>query len=515
MQNETDRDLPPLLEAKRPHESRQILQNALSFGAFLFAPLQLALMSRALGADGYGRWWWTFGILEAEMLLGMLGADLYIRRTLPARLQGGKSDAAYRCVGAGLSVALALGLGLFILQLAIAPALAEAQRDRELYPYLLILGIQPLLWNLTTILGAALQSATKYVGFAVLRGVVAPVIQIALYGTLWLSKARPASVLVGMSLVTAFILVCAAGLYATEFSWRATAKSLRPTSEIRSLLRFGLPLLAPTLLWSLNGKIDIYFLGAHAGPTELGIYAGCLQVVGILPNIRLVFDPVAQGQVALFSASESWTALSDSLKRLARFCICALLPAFVFLVVLGEPCLAILLGRPTNGTALPLTILACGQLLGSIALASWLVPMLDRGSVLTAIAGGTIAIKCALLYLLVPRWGLMGAAVATAAGTVAAQQGMAVVGALRFRLRIYPPRILYGLAAAAGIGLLGSLGGAWLSARWGAQSLTTWSATLVLLTVLVAAGAWPILERSELGAAASQVGRLLAFKARG
>ncbi len=67
----------------RGDEGRRVLRNAATIGAFLASPLHLYLMVRALGADGYGRWWWTFVLLEAASILGMLGTDLYVRREIP------------------------------------------------------------------------------------------------------------------------------------------------------------------------------------------------------------------------------------------------------------------------------------------------------------------------------------------------------------------------------------------------------------------------------------------------
>jgi O-antigen/teichoic acid export membrane protein len=436
----------------------RVLRNATSAGQYLLSPLVFALMSRALGADGYGRWWWAFAMLELAGLLGGLGAELHVRRELPVLLARSERDAVHGCVGGALGLAGGVGFVLAAAQIALAGALAEAQRDPGLAAFIALLAVQPVLGNLSGILAAALQSDDDFTPVAVLRGLVVPLVTAAFFAAAWQSGAAASPVLVGMASLSALTLAGIAGLYARRFSLVETLRAALRLRGMRPVAAFGVPLLAPSLLFALGGKLDLFVLGRYCAPAEVGLYGACLQFASALPNLRTVFDPVAQHAIGA-NAGRDPEQLADSLNRLSRLCAIVLVPPFVVLVAAGEPLLTMLLGRSAAGTALPLAVLATGQLLGGVAVASWLVPMRDRGAVQSAIALVTLLGKAGLLGLLAPRLGPLGAAVATAVGTVIAQQGQAWVGAWRtgtpLTLRpALPPMLVAACAGALGAALL-------------------------------------------------------------
>jgi len=438
------------------------MRNAASFGAFLAGPLFMALLSRALGPAGYGRWWWTFGILEGAGILGMLASDLWVRREIPRAIQergslAGAVDPVVDAVAAGLTIAVSTGLVAAVLLVQLARPLAAAQGDPELAPYLLVLALQPLLWNVTNLFAAALQSIDVLGPVALARGVLLPLIQLG--GLLLAWQARLAAPLALALLLSANIvtLIVVAGIYTSHLPLGATlARALRPR-RFADALRYGLLLLLPSVLWTLGGKLDLYVLRAHVGPEQVGVYAACLHTAAILPSLRALFDPIAQTQVAALSAVDGGRPLAASLQRMTRLCIFVLLPPFVLLCAVGEIALGILLGRPATGAALPLAILCTGQLLGSLAIGSWLVPMTLPGRLLVAVAGTTLVAKAALLFALVPAHPLLGAAIATAAGTIISLQGQSIVAGWRLRLQLMPA----GLSALLLTGALGA-GAGWL-----------------------------------------------------
>jgi O-antigen/teichoic acid export membrane protein len=356
------------------------------------------------------------------------------------------------------------------------------------------------LWNLTNGLAAALQSVNVLGAVAIIRGLVVPMAQV---GALWAAWKRGASTHTTLLLllgVSALALVLVTILYARRLPLGQTvAAALRPRYA-RAGLRYGLGLLVPSLLWTLGGKLDLYVLGSRVEPALVGVYAACLQVASLLPNTRTLFDPVVQAQVgALHGRGDG--ELGASLQRLARLCALALGPAFVLLISVGGPILAYLLGHPVPRAALPLAILCAGQLIGSIAVASWLVPMSMPGRLLTIIAGTTLVVKLGLLLLLVPRWALVGAAVATAAGTIIAQQGQALLGGRGLGIRIYPRSLAVVLLAIGAIGAGGRLTYVMLAARLsGPVAAAAAGAGSVLLFIACLPALLEPSERAELAA---------------
>jgi len=441
---------------ERADEGRRVARNVASFGAFAMSPLLLLLMIRALGPGGYGRWWWTFVVLEAAAILGMLAGDLYVRREVSrlARRVGTEAEMA-AVVGGSLAVLLVTGLSVGGLLLMLAPTLASVQGDSELRTFLLVFAFLPVLWNLAALLTAALQSRDVLGSTAVLRGLVHPLLQAGVLFFCWQTR-QPTTVvllaLLGASIAAAGSLVV---LYAMHFSLRQTlAATLRP--RVRPALAYGTALLLPIALFTLSGKIDLYVLAAYVDPVEVGVYAACLQLAAGLPNTRALLDPVIQTQVGALAAAEPG-ALAESLRRLTRVCAFVLAPGFVLLIAIGMPVLGFLVGGPVATAAQPLVLLSVGQLVGSMAVASWVVPMLMPGRLLAVIAFVTLAVKGLLLIVLVPPFGATGAAIAAAAGTVVATQGQALFGARRAGYRPYGGNLLALLAITIGVAAGGRL----------------------------------------------------------
>jgi O-antigen/teichoic acid export membrane protein len=475
------------LDRERRDEGRRVLRNVASFGTFVIGPLGLAMLSRTLGLEGYGRWWWTYGLIEAATIVGMFSADLFIRREVPRLLLLDARDEIVSTVASGVAVVCGFGLCTAALQCLLARSLAHAQRDADLIPFLVVLAAQPLLFNVSNVFAAALQSLDVLGKVAVLRGVTLPAAQVGILYFAWrvagrreLATVGTLAILLAMSVAG---VVTIAALYSRRLPLgRTIALAFRP-ARAREILRYGARLLPPSILWTLGGKLDIYVLGAHVAPAMVGVYATCLLFAGTLPNIRALFDPVAQAQIgALYTVDRG--AVGASLHRMTRLSALVLTPLFVLLVVAGPLLLAYLLGRPVPMATTPLIILCIGQLLGSVAVAAWLLPMERPGTTLTTIAGATLAVKLILLLALVPRYTLAGAAIATAVGTIIAQQGQALAGIWRLPAgaresrRWVGPLLSGAFAAAIGRALLPPL------RRWMGEPAGVAMATAVALLVL-------------------------------
>lgn len=440
------------MTGKRASEGRRVLRNVAAIGAFAMSPVQMFLLVRALGTDGYGRWWWTFVILEVCQVLGMLGAELYVRREVPRiDRENGGDDEVVSVVGSSLAVAGSAGLVLGGVQIALAHTIASAQSDPELVVYLVVLAIQPVLLNTTAVLAAALQSRDILLPVAVLRGIVLPLVQAAGLFYAWQTGASIETTLVILLAPAAVALVGMLVLYARRLSLARTLAYVVRPRHARAALRYGTALFAPVVLFAISNKLDLYVLGAYAGAATVGVYAACIQIGSAASNIRALFDPVIQTQIAALHGADD-RELAASLRRLARLCAFAMAPAFVISVAVGEPILGFLLGHPVPNIIPTLTVLCAGNILSGIAVASWLVPMMMTGRAYLAIAAATLAMKIALLALLVPWLGALGAAIATGSAVAIAFQGQALVGGRTLGERPYGAGVLPLLAVMAIVG---------------------------------------------------------------
>jgi len=443
------------MTAKRASEGQRVLRNVAAIGAFAMSPVQMFLLVRALGTDGYGRWWWTFVILEVAQVLGMIGAELYVRREIPRiDRENGGDDEVVAVIGSALAVAGGAGLLLAGAQVALAKTIASAQADPELSLYLVVMAAQPLLLNLAAVLGAALQSRDVLLPIAVLRGIIMPVAQAAALLVAWRCGASTQTTLLLMLAIPALGLAGVTILYAQRLSLAHTLAQIARPRHAADAFRYGAVLFVPVVLFAIANKLDLYVLGAYAGATTVGIYAACIQFASAASNVRALFDPVIQTQVAALHGADN-RELAASLRRLARLCAFAIAPAFVLTISVGEPIVSFLIGRPVPDILPALGVLTAGNVLAGIAVASWLVPMMMPGRALVGVAVVTLCVKIALLALLVPEWGPLGAAIGAGTASFIALAGQAIVGGTQLGERPYSADVLPLLAV---MGVLGATG---------------------------------------------------------
>lgn len=429
----------------RGDEGLRVLRNTATIGAFLASPIHLYLMVRALGADGYGRWWWTFVLLEAASLIGVFGTDLYVRTQIPQCEDDQEGTArAHAVVGTSVAIVTVLGVAFAVLQIVLAVPLAHLQDDEALIPFLVTLAFQPVTWSIGAVLGAALQSRHYLGALAVLRGIVFPAMVAVVYFIGWRAELPVHVTLVLMLCNSLLALALTLWLYARHFSLRATVRAALRPSLLRPAFKNGGRLIVPLVLYTIGGKLDLYAMGAYWEPAVVGLYAACLQMSALVPSVRGLFDPIAQTQIgALYTRDPA--ALAGSLRKLTRLCIFAMAPAFVITVGVGEPILGWLVGASVPQVFEPIVLLTLGNLMASIALAAWIVPMLFSGRLLTFIATTAGLLKLGLLVWLVPRYGAVGASIATAAGVSAAWHLQSYFGA-RGVFQPFPASILGTLA---------------------------------------------------------------------
>ena len=435
----------------RADEGRRVLRNAATIGAFLASPLHLFLMVRALGTDGYGRWWWTFVLLEAAGMLGVLGTDLYVRREIPQCTEDEEGNArATSLVGTALAVVTALGVGFGLLQIALALPIARALGDDELIPFLVILAFQPVMWSHGAVLGAALQSRHHLGPLAVVRGIVFPIMVAAVYAIAWQAGLSIRATLFLMLANSVLAMMITAALYARHFSLGATLRATVRPQLVRPAVSNGAKLVLPLALYLAGGKLDLYVLGAYVEPAQVGLYAACLQIAGLVPSIRGLFDPIAQAQVGMLFHRDP-QALGVSMRKLTRLCAFALAPAFVISVAVGQPVLGWLIGASVPQTFEPIMLLSIGNLVAGVAVASWILPMTFAGRPMVVVAVVAGLAKLGLLLWLVPAYGASGAAIATSVGGIIALHAQTWLGARQAGFRAIPASIIAVLVLALGV----------------------------------------------------------------
>lgn len=174
-----------------------------------------------------------------------------------------------------------------------------------------------------------------------------------------------------------------------------------------------------TLLTVLSTHLDIVLLGLFRGDAEVGIYHAVAQISLVSAFLLIVVNvPLAPIVAKLHSKGDK-----QELQRVARLsaiiAFSGAAPIALLLILFGETIISVAYGDSYAIGALPLAILAIGQLVnaGSGSVATLLAMTGHQNRV---VRGLSIAIGCTIVIsaLLIPYFGMIGAAIATAVSTM-------------------------------------------------------------------------------------------------
>lgn len=275
-------------------------------------------------------------------------------------------------------------------------------------------------------------------GFAAtnLASLVGPVISVALNAAFLAADRITVETAVGVWLLGQ---ACGVGLLVWYVARRGAGFGKpQPRLALRTL-GFGLKAHGGRAMKTGNYRLDQWFLGALAGPRELGLYS-----VAVAWSEALFYLPEALGMVMRPDVVRATP--EDAGERVARVCRMALLLSvpFVVALVVAAPILCVtVFGAEFRGAVDDLRVLAPGafgivalKLLAN-ALTARRKPMLGNAAIAVAFAA-TIALDA----LLIPDHGGIGAATASTLAYTAGGAAVAIIFArsLRVPLSALVPR---------------------------------------------------------------------------
>lgn len=212
--------------------------------------------------------------------------------------------------------------------------------------------------------------------------------------------------------------------------------------RVRSLLRYGIPLVPATIAIWVISYVDRYFLQYYASMTDLGLYSVANRIASAMSLLVSAFQ-LGWGPFA-FSIQHDPTARATYAKVLDLFLAVTCLAA-TGLSVFTPGLLRILTPGSYQAAWIAVPWLAFSFVLsGTSYVVSIGVNLSEKTKYISWTTTVSAVVNVALNFVLIPRWGLMGAA----AATLAAQ----FVGAALLYVasqRFYP--IPYQLFRAAGL----------------------------------------------------------------
>lgn len=401
-------------------EAKGIGTNLLTLIAQAALPAFHVQLARFLGAGGYGLYTWSNTFVDTFSIFTLFGMDQAVQRQVALAVAGADEEKAVRAVGTALRVVLVSGavvaLGLFVA----APYVASFQEKPGLVAPLRLLSLVPVFYHGATVFIVATQS--KHVmrwGFWA-RGVIQP-LSLLMLTTVVLRLgggvgAAGAAVAGGMGLTMAASMI----FYSREFPLGRTLRAVFSGALDWETIKLALPLVLTALVWSLQGRLDAFFLGHFRGSEEMGAYGACVLYVVSISQLRGAFDPVVCALIPPALAKGDVAGLNASIQRQTRWLALAALPLCVLFAGFGDGLLSVFGHEFSQGTT-AMAVLALGHTCNALSLASFALPMSGNGRYGTVSAVITVLLQCVLLPILVPRYGLTGAAISTSLGLVVAQ----------------------------------------------------------------------------------------------
>lgn len=366
----------------------------------------IPILTKTLGADGYGIWsqiWATVSLLAPLCALGLSYAIL--------RFLGPEKDK--ETIGKGLSsifattaaIAFIASSLLFILSGSLAVAVfggIDAAFYIEISSFLILLvAIDQLL----IIYFKAFQQMKRYSSFLILQTVGEVILIVYL-------------VLSGFGLSGAIISLLIVRLITSTlgFLWvTSDVKLLTPDfSIVKSYLPYTLPLLPTALCYWLINLGDRYVLGYFMGVDAVGIYSASYGLGGLL---ALFYAPIAG---ALFPAmvhcyeNNKIQELKTYLKYSLKFFLMFAIPSFFGLSVLSKSLLVTLAtsefvegGVVVSIVALATVLFSCGSI------NTYVLNLFKETRKVGVIYMASASINVVMNIILVPLMGIVGAAIAT------------------------------------------------------------------------------------------------------
>lgn len=413
--------------------------NALLNGtAFVVNFATTLLLSRLLGADGFGAYAFAFSLVLLLSVAARLGVTaVLVREITEYRLSGSWGFVRGILRRANQGVLLA---SLVVCALAAAGFSLTGWPEGDLHrPSLLALPLVPLI-AVTSVRQGVMQGFGRVVLGRAPETAIMPAVLLLGAGALGLVlgdrfSASWAVVAADVSGVVAVVV----GIAFLRRVLPAEARTSTPRFETRRWTRAVRPLIVLGLVSSAGGQLPTLVLGALSDPHEVGIYNVAFRIAGVLPFLLIAMTPALMPAVVELRTLERADELQRLLTRSARIILLLSAPIGLIAIAFPTPLLHIF-GSDFDGGETALRILAVGQLLSiACGLPGMVLMMIGDANSMTMTFVITTLVTLLLAAALVPGFGASGGAIASAAGLVASNVIMSVV--LYRRRGIYAPAL--------------------------------------------------------------------------
>jgi len=368
--------------------------------------LTLPLITRTIGADGYGIW--AQSLVTVSLFAGVAGLGLpyALTRFLPAKTDKDEIREDFYSV-ASLTFAVILVVSAVVA--AAAPLIARVFFDGATnvvrFTALIILVSSCTAVYLSLL--RALRTMRVYALFMLIDAYG----QVGIIAYLVLRGYGLFSLFYGVAAMKCFILVCLVVYVARRIGLRRP-----PFTNIREYLHFGIPTIATSVSWWVVSSSDRYVIAGFLGTASVGIYSAgsnlgnvLFMVIGVMwlvlpPTLSKLYDEGRTGELAVH--------MSYSLKYFLLLAI----PFVVGAAVLAEPVLRLFTNSDiiaSQGHPVVPLIAASILIYGTNAVVAQSLHMAKKTSIVGFVWMGAALANLVLNLILVPTLGIIGSAISS------------------------------------------------------------------------------------------------------
>lgn len=368
--------------------------------------IQIALLTKWLGASLYGSWALILVTVSILTQLAILGLNMAVVRFLAAakevdKIREGFLAAVFTILAAGVSVALILVLCSDFF----ASSIIRNINSSDLVKLASFLILTQALSDISRTFFRTFRRLKWYAALLIAKVIIELGLMACFLLLGWGLRGLIVAILVSGALPTAVALFVAL---------RQIGFQLPKFTEIKSYLKYGLPLIPhDAMLWIMLFS-NRYIIGYFMGVKDVGIYTAACALTNtiyhlifplgivLLPTISKSYD---NGDIA-----KTKTYLTYSLKYLMALSI----PAAFGLFILAAPLLGILTTPEFTSGSLVVPLIALGLVMfGFYQVGLHVFHLVKKTYLIVRLLGIAAALNIGLNLLLIPRMGILGAAVAS------------------------------------------------------------------------------------------------------
>lgn len=369
------------------------------------------LLGNFLGPATYGLYSLGSNIIEVSGQASMLGLSNGVVRFIPVykgeKSQGKIKGALISTIGLSVALAVIVSVVLFILSELMAevifhePGLSGAIKAFSIsLPFYVFMFVSS-----SCVRG--FQRMEYYTGITLTQ----PVVNIVVVAITFFFGLRLYGAIFGF--IISAILSAALGFYLLKKNFPLFLSKLKPTFEVKKLLRFSLPVYFVGFSRLLLSRTDIFMLGYFMGTENVGVYRAAI-ILGALVDFALVsFSTAFAPMISDLYSQNKLVELEVLFKTVTRWVFLFSLGVALFMVLFSKDLLTIF-GSEFSVAWLVLIVLALSHLISAgVGPVGFMLQMSGHQD-LNLINNVVMAVLNIILNLwLIPVYGILGAALAT------------------------------------------------------------------------------------------------------